>query len=78
MDVLIDEVERTLLAAQPNRQATFADAVAAWRECDKHAAPPRAGPRCATTTPSFRRPDPGRDMRRSGWPASCGHLVTDG
>ncbi len=32
MDALIDETERELVDVQPNREATFADAVAEWRE----------------------------------------------
>jgi integrase/recombinase XerC len=36
MDVLIDETERELAAARPDRSATFADAVAAWREYAEH------------------------------------------
>ena len=32
MDALIDEVERELTAARPNREATFAEAAAEWRE----------------------------------------------
>jgi hypothetical protein len=35
-DVLIDETERELAAARPDRSATFADAVAAWREYAEH------------------------------------------
>jgi integrase len=37
MDALIDSAERELAAAQPNREATFADAVAAWRDYAEHA-----------------------------------------
>lgn len=36
MDALIDETERQLPAAQPDREATFADAVAAWRDYAEH------------------------------------------
>lgn len=36
MDLLIDETERELAAARPDRSATFADAVAAWREYAEH------------------------------------------
>src|SRR5947209_2714801 len=36
MDALIDETERELAAARPNREATFADAVAAWRDHAEH------------------------------------------
>ena len=36
MDILIDETERELTAARPDRSATFADAVAAWREYAEH------------------------------------------
>jgi len=36
MDVLIDETERELVSARPDRSATFADAVAAWREYAEH------------------------------------------
>jgi integrase len=36
MDVLIDETERSLAAVRPDRTATFADAVAAWREYAEH------------------------------------------
>ncbi|MGH3609696.1 MAG: tyrosine-type recombinase/integrase [Pseudonocardiaceae bacterium] len=36
MDVLIDEVEAELVAVRPDREATFADAVAAWREWAEH------------------------------------------
>ncbi|MGI8427822.1 MAG: tyrosine-type recombinase/integrase [Solirubrobacteraceae bacterium] len=36
MDVLIDETERVLVEVQPNREATFADAVAEWREWAEH------------------------------------------
>ena len=36
MDVLIDETEREVAAARPDRSATFADAVAAWREYAEH------------------------------------------
>lgn len=36
MDVLIDETERELAAARPDRSATFADAAAAWREYAEH------------------------------------------
>ena len=36
MDILIDETERDLTAARPDRSATFADAVAAWREYAEH------------------------------------------
>ncbi len=36
MDALIDKTERELAAAQPNRGATFADAVAAWRDYAEH------------------------------------------
>jgi integrase len=36
MDALIDETERELAAATPNREATFADAVAAWRDYAEH------------------------------------------
>jgi len=32
MDALIDETERALVEVRPNHQATFADAVAEWRE----------------------------------------------
>src|SRR5436309_15761340 len=31
MDTLIDQTERELASARPNREATFADAVVAWR-----------------------------------------------
>lgn len=36
MDVLIDEVEPELVATQPDRDATFADAVAEWRAWAEH------------------------------------------
>lgn len=36
MDVLIDEAERAIREVQPNREATFADAVAEWREYAEH------------------------------------------
>jgi integrase len=36
MDALIDETERELASARPNREATFADAVAAWRDYAEH------------------------------------------
>jgi integrase len=36
MDVLIDETEKMLVEVQPNREATFADAVAEWREWAEH------------------------------------------
>lgn len=36
MDVLIDETERELDALRPNREATFADAAAEWREWAEH------------------------------------------
>jgi integrase len=36
MDVLIDETERELRTVQTDRQATFADAVVAWREYAEH------------------------------------------
>jgi integrase len=36
MDALIDETERALDEVQPNREATFADAVAEWREWAEH------------------------------------------
>jgi integrase len=36
MDALIDETERVLVAVQPNREATFAAAVAEWREWAEH------------------------------------------
>lgn len=36
MDVLIDEVEAELVAVRPDHEATFADAVAAWREWAEH------------------------------------------
>jgi integrase len=36
MDALIDETEQALIEAQPNRDATFADAVAEWREWAEH------------------------------------------
>ena len=36
MDVFIDETERALLEARPNREATFADAAAEWREWAEH------------------------------------------
>jgi integrase len=36
MDALIDDTERDLAAARPDRTATFADAVAAWREYAEH------------------------------------------
>jgi integrase len=36
MDTLIDETERELASARPNREATFADAVAAWRDYAEH------------------------------------------
>ena len=36
MDALIDETEQVLVAVQPNREATFAAAVAEWREWAEH------------------------------------------
>jgi integrase len=36
MDALIDETEQALVAVQPNREATFAAAVAEWREWAEH------------------------------------------
>ena len=36
MDALIDKTERELVSARPNREATFADAVAAWRDYAEH------------------------------------------
>ena len=36
MDALIDETERALVDVQPNREATFADAVVEWREWAEH------------------------------------------
>lgn len=36
MDVLIDRAESELRASQPNREATFADAAAAWRDYATH------------------------------------------
>lgn len=36
MDVLIDEVEAELVEVQPNREATFADAVVEWRAWAEH------------------------------------------
>ena len=36
MDALIDETERELAAGRPNREATFADAVAGWRDYAEH------------------------------------------
>jgi len=36
MDVLIDETERSLLEVRPNREATFAEAAAEWREWAEH------------------------------------------
>jgi hypothetical protein len=36
MDVLIDETERELISRRPNRDATFADAAAEWREWAEH------------------------------------------
>jgi hypothetical protein len=66
MDVLIDETERELAAARPDRSATFADAVAAWREYAEHTK--RLKPATLrTTTRSSRRRDPGRAAEASGW-----------
>ena len=36
MDALIDETEAALVEVQPNREATFTDAVAEWREWAEH------------------------------------------
>ena len=36
MDALIDQVERELVEVQPDREATFADAVRQWREWAEH------------------------------------------
>ena len=36
MDALIDETEQELASVHPNREATFADAVAAWRDYAEH------------------------------------------
>jgi integrase len=36
MDALIDKTERELASAKPNREATFADAAAAWRDYAEH------------------------------------------
>jgi integrase len=36
MDGLIDKAERELASARPNREATFADAAAAWRDYAEH------------------------------------------
>jgi integrase len=36
MDALIDQVERELVEVQPDREATFADAVREWREWAEH------------------------------------------
>jgi hypothetical protein len=36
MDALIDEVEAELVSVRPDSEATFADAVAAWREYAEH------------------------------------------
>ncbi len=36
MDALVDDTERELIEVKPNREATFADAVAEWREWVEH------------------------------------------
>jgi integrase len=36
MDALIDETEREIASARPNREATFADAAAVWRDYAEH------------------------------------------
>ena len=36
MDALIDATERKLVEVQPNREATFVDAVADWRVWAEH------------------------------------------
>jgi integrase len=36
MDILIDETERELVAVRPDREATFAEAAAEWREWAEH------------------------------------------
>ena len=43
MDALIDETERTLVEIQPDREATFAEAVAEWREWAEHTKRLQAG-----------------------------------
>jgi hypothetical protein len=66
MDVLIDETERDLVSARPDRSATFADAVAAWREYAEHTK--RLKPATLRNYDAILSPrDPGRDMGASGW-----------